>query len=231
MCLGMRSVRISSDAWQNISRSAIPSLVFNFRFQHGAHQIVDFALSNALIRPSEVPLELKRFAEIVASICPKRVLEIGTFQGGTLCVLPRLSAMCAAIISVDLIGGKFGGGPSKLRSLLYRTFRKLFQSMQLIRGDSHSEEVVGRVRDITQSLDVLFIDGDHTYEGVKHGFLSYSPLVRAGGIVAFHDITEHPEETGCDVSRFWNEVKTSYRHEEIIETANRGWAGIGVLYV
>jgi predicted O-methyltransferase YrrM len=215
-----------------ISRAAcFFSLIFNLRFQHAAHQIVDFVLSNPLIRPSQVPSELNRFAEIVASICPKRVLEIGTFQGGTLCILARLSAPDATIISIDLPGGKFGGGQSKLRSLLYHTLGKLFQTIHLIRGDSHSEEVAARVRNITQSLDVLFIDGDHTYEGVKHDFLSYSPLVRPGGIVAFHDIAEHPKETGCDVSRFWNEVKTSYRHEEIIENREQGWAGIGVLYI
>ena len=206
-------------------------LILNLRFQHGAHQTVDFVLSNPLIRPLQVPSELNRFAEIVGSICPKKVLEIGTFQGGTLCILARLSAPRATIISVDLPGGEFGGGHSKLRSLLYHTFGKSFQSMHLIRGDSHSEEVAARVRDMTQSLDVLFIDGDHTYEGVKRDFRSYSPLVRTGGIVAFHDIAEHPKETGCDVPRFWNEVKTSYRHEEIIENREQGWAGIGILYV
>jgi predicted O-methyltransferase YrrM len=206
------------------------SLIFRLRFQHGTHQIVDFVLSNPLIRPVQVPLELHRFAEIVASIRPKKVLEIGTFQGGTVCVLARLSAPRATIISIDLPGGKFGGGQSKLRSLLYHTFGKSFQRMHLIRGDSHSEEVAARVSQITQSLDVLFIDGDHTYEGVRHDFVSYSPLVRPGGIVAFHDIAEHPEKAGGDVPRFWNEVKGAYRYEEIIENRKQGW-GIGVLYV
>src|SRR6266542_2448153 len=142
-------------------------LIFNLRFQHGAHQIVDFVLSNPLIRPVQVPSELNRFAEIVASICPGKVLEIGTFQGGTLCILARLSAPRATIISIDLPGGKFGGGQSKVRSLLYHTFRKSFQSMHL---------------------------------------------------------------TGGDVPRFWNEVKRSHPHEEIIENREQGW-GIGVLYV
>jgi predicted O-methyltransferase YrrM len=214
-----------------ISRAAsFLFLIVNLRFQQGAHQIVDFVFSNPLIRPLQVPSELHRFAEIVASICPKRVLEIGTFQGGTLCMFARLSAPRATIVSIDLPGGKFGGGQSRLRSLLYHMFGKLFQRMHLIRGDSHSEEVSAKVRDITQCLDTLFIDGDHTYEGVKHDFLSYSPLVRPGGIVAFHDIAEHAQETDCYVSRFWNEVKNSYRYEEIIENPEQGW-GIGVLYV
>jgi len=167
--------------YYNLSRAAsFCLLAFNLRFQRGPHQIVDFVVSNPLIRPLQVPSELNRFAQIVASIRPKRVLEVGTFQGGTLCILARLSAPCATIISVDLPGGKFGGGQSKVRSLPYHTFGKMFQSMYLIRGDSHSEEVAARVRHITQFLDVLFLDGDHTYDGVKHDFLSYSPLVRPG---------------------------------------------------
>ena len=214
-----------------ISRAAsFLLLTVDLRFQHGSHQIVDFVLSNPPIRPLQVPSELNRFAEIVGSICPKRVLEIGTFQGGTLCVLARLSAPRATIISIDLPGGKFGGGQSSVLSFLYHAFGKLFQSMHLIRGDSHSEEVSARVKRITQSLDVLFIDGDHTYDGVKSDFLMYAPLVRPGGIVAFHDIAEHPEKAGGDVPRFWNEVKTLHRHEEIIENPEQGW-GIGVLYI
>lgn len=144
-------------------------------------------------------------------------------------MIARLSAPGATIISIDLPGGKFGGGQSRTRSLLYHAFGKVFQNMHLIRGDSHAKEVVARVRDITQCLDLLFIDADHSYEGVKHDFLSYSPLVRPGGIVAFHDIAEHRQESGGDVPRFWNEVKMLHRHEEIIENREQGW-GIGILY-
>lgn len=214
-----------------ISRAAsFLFLTVNLRFHNGPHQIVDFVFSNPLIRPLQVPSELDRFAEIVASICPKRVLEIGTFQGGTLCLLARLAASRATIISIDLPGGKYGGGQTRLRSLLYHTFGKLFQRMHLIRGDSHSEQVAARVKQVIESLDVLFIDGDHTYEGVKRDFLLFAPLVRAGGIVAFHDIAEHTTESDCEVARFWNEIKMSHRHEEIIEDPEQGW-GIGVLYV
>jgi len=214
-----------------ISRAAsFLLLIVNLRFQRGPHQVVDFVFAHPLIRPLQVPSELKKFAEIVASISPKRVLEIGTSQGGTLCILARLAASQATIISIDLPGGQFGGGQTKLRSVLYRTFGKLFQRMHLIRGDSHAEEVYARVKHITRSLDVLFIDGDHTYEGVKRDFLLYARLVRPGGIVFFHDIAEHPEKAGGDVPRFWNEVKTLHRHEEIIENPEQGW-GIGVLYL
>jgi predicted O-methyltransferase YrrM len=39
-----------------------------------------------------------------------------------------------------------------------------------------------------RKVDFLFIDADHSYEGVKKDFEMYSPLVRKGGIIAFHDI-------------------------------------------
>jgi len=102
-----------------------------------------------------------------------------------------------------------------------------------VRGDSHSPGTLERVREILggQELDFLFIDADHTYEGVKRDFEMYSPLVRRGGVVAFHDIVPHPPETRCEVSRFWDEVKARYRHLEIVRDWSQGWAGIGVLFI
>lgn len=82
-----------------------------------------------------------------------------------------------------------------------------------------------------QELDYLFIDGDHKYEGVKRDFELYAPLVRKGGLIALHDIAEHPPTAGCEVSQFWNEIKGRYRHLEMIANRQQGWAGIGVLYV
>jgi len=51
---------------------------------------------------------------------------------------------------------------------------------------------------------VLFPDGDHSYEGVKRDFEMYSPLVRPGGIIAFHDTVFMD-----GVRRFWAELKAS----------------------
>ena len=81
-----------------------------------------------------------------------------------------------------------------------------------------------------EKVDFLFIDGDHTYQGVKQDFQMYSPLVKKGGIVAVHDIVTHDPASGCEVDRFWNEIKPTYQHIEIIEKQDQKWAGIGVLY-
>ena len=198
------------------------------------NRLVDFVFSNPLITPCQVRSELLRFAAIVAELRPSKSLEIGTAHGGTLYVISRLSQKSATIISVDMPGGDFGGGYQWFRIPIFKLFPLQEQKLHLIRGDSHDITIQKKVRDRLGDkgmLDLLFIDGDHTYEGVKADFDAYAPLVRPGGVIAFHDIAEHTEPTSCEVVRFWREIKLRYRHEEIIEDPSQGWAGIGILYV
>ena len=72
----------------------------------------------------------------------------------------------------------------------------------------------------------MFIDGDHTYEGVKKDFEMYGPLVRESGIIAFHDIAVI--EKPCEVRKFWKELNSDYK-KEIIEDEKQGWNGIGII--
>src|SRR5208282_1825642 len=107
---------------------------------------------------------------------------------------------------------------------LYRRFPRKGQRLHLLRVDSHSPETKERVLEILagELLDYLFIDGDHTYEGVQRDFRMYSPLVRSGGIVAFHDIATHTQGSDCQVAQFWNDIKNGYEHREIIEDLKPG---------
>lgn len=200
---------------------------------HSAPGMFDFVSNNRFFRALQVESELAALSEVLAQLRPDRALEIGTAGGGTLLLLAGLASPEATIVSVDLPGGRFGGGYDSRRGQSYQRFARRKQRLHLLRGDSHSIEMLDRAKAAVggQELDYLFIDGDHTYEGVKKDFEMYGPLVRKGGLVAFHDIAEHPPEVGCEVSWFWDEIKESYRHEEIIENRMQGWAGIGVLYV
>ena len=57
-----------------------------------------------------------------------------------------------------------------------------------IYGLSSEPQTVEKVYDLlVDGIDILFIDGDHKYGSVLSDYLLYSPLVRKGGIVAFHD--------------------------------------------
>ena len=206
--------------------------ILGLRFKRSPRGIIDSVFSIPEISPWQVRPELERFADIVAKLNASAVLEIGTANGGTLCVFSRLARPDAVIVSVDFPGDpRFGIGYGGARSLLYRAFSKSSQRMHLIRGDSHLSKTVSEVRKRCPCFDHIFIDGDHTYEGVKEDFSNFSPLIRSGGIIAFHDIIgEHSPESGFEVARFWNEIKSSFRHEEIVENRSQGWAGIGVLY-
>jgi predicted O-methyltransferase YrrM len=113
-------------------------------------------------------------------------------------------------------------------------FKRGRQRIVPIRGDSHSEETLRRVLDILSGnkLDLLFIDGDHSYEGVKKDYETYSTLVRKGGVIAFHDIVPGPQHLVGGVPRFWSKLKNSLPDSnslEIVAEWNQGGYGIGVV--
>jgi predicted O-methyltransferase YrrM len=197
-----------------------------------AEAAIDFCVDRPIFM-TQVRSEIVKLAKILQNAAPSRSLEIGTAYGGTLFLLCNLSPPDARVISVDLPGGEFGGGYPSRKIPLFRKFPRNGQRLHLIRGNSHSAETKDRVLGVLAGdrLDYLFIDGDHTYAGVKQDFEMYSPLVRSGGIVAFHDIAENPRDSRCEVVNFWNEIKQQYPHREMIENPSQGWAGIGVLFI
>jgi predicted O-methyltransferase YrrM len=194
------------------------------------------------IGPGQVEAEIRWLLETLEREPPSRVLEIGTSYGGTLFLLSRIASPEATVVSVDLPGGEFGGGYPRWRIPLYGAFARRGQRLELIRGDSHDPATPARVEEILRGepLDFLFIDGDHTYEGVKADFELYAPLVRPGGLIALHDIAapadgaahaEGPTLLGGDVPRFWSELRDRYATDEMVADPAGGFFGIGLVRV
>ncbi len=184
--------------------------------------------------------EILELLKILAVRKPKVLLEIGTANGGTLFLFSRIASDDGVLIGIDLPGGAFGGGYPEWRTPLYKAFATQNQKIHLIRDDSHKYTTCNTVMEIigNNKLDFLFIDGDHTYDGVKRDFELYTPLVKYGGIIAFHDIVpSHFVKYGItteartgDVYRFWKEIKNNYQHQEIIAQKEQDGFGIGVIY-
>jgi methyltransferase family protein len=207
-------------------------------------ETIDYCVDRPVLM-SQVRSEIIQLAKTREECAPKFSLEIGTNYGGTLFLLCTLSPPDAKIISLDLPLGPFGGGYPRRKIPLFHRFPKANQKLHLIRADSHSPATKERVLQILdgQRLDYLFLDGDHAYGGVQRDFHMYAPLVRSGGIVAFHDIITHKQGSKCEVEKFWGEIKHQYRHREIIERvdgqslpigvtgASMDTAGIGILFM
>lgn len=195
-------------------------------------EIIDFSYRHYPVVPRQVRSELLQFARIVRTLRPEVIVEIGTHAGGTFFVLCRCAHPEATVISIDLPGGQFSGGRPKFTDPLLRRMPLSTQTFARIQGDSHDGQSVRWLTTLLagRSIDLLFIDGDHTYDGVKRDFELYSPLVRPAGLIGFHDIVEHPNDPDCQVAAFWREIMQRYRHQELIEDVKQGWAGIGVLH-
>jgi len=178
------------------------------------------------------PQEIARFLSVLQSIQPRVVVEIGTAGGGTLYLLTRLAAMAGVVVSVDRPGGPFGGGYGAWRGPFYRGFARGQQRIELLRCDSHDPFTLQRLRSVLreQPIDVLLVDGDHSYDGVSKDFSDYVPLVRHCGVVALHDICPDATQPENEVARFWRDVRDRYPHEEIIAEPGQSGYGIGLLW-
>jgi predicted O-methyltransferase YrrM len=195
--------------------------------------ILKFAFNLNYIDPWQIMEEIKNLLLILDKVKPKVILEIGTARGGTLFLFSNIAHEEAILISVDLY-------QSIEKRILFKYIKKGKQKIYLIQGDSHSIETLRKIKAILRDnkVDFLFIDADNSYEGVKKDFEMYSPLVRKGGIIAFHDIipdyyTRYGIKTGSwagEVYKFWNEIKEKYEHLEIIKDRNQDACGIGVLF-
>jgi predicted O-methyltransferase YrrM len=164
---------------------------------------------------------------------PGCVLEIGAGAGGMLAGLCAVAADDATIVSVDLEGGPFGSG-ADTEAIRRAAQAKPGQTLHIVRGDSRDSTVQSRVAGLLpRPVDVLFIDGDHTYEGVRADFESYRDLVAPDGLVAFHDILEHPGVPECRVHVFWEALRGAKRDivspRELSSAFTGSWGGIGVI--
>jgi predicted O-methyltransferase YrrM len=143
---------------------------------------------------------------------PKVILEIGVHLGYSLQDWRRAFEP-DILIGVD-------NDTSKLR----------FDDADIIEGDSHSVDTWDEVKLALagSKVDFLFIDGDHTYEGVKQDYEMYGPLVKKGGVIALHDagIADNP---GVEVYKLWDELADQGVNGELIY--NKSSTGVALIYV
>ena len=182
----------------------------------------------------QVPFEIKSLLDYVAETNPGIIGEIGLKHGGNSFMFLRKLENAELFLGMDLVLNNI----SKLRY-----YRRPSQVIHTLEGNSQLPAVVNKAERILngRKFDFLFIDGDHEYNGVLEDLIQWYPLVRPGGLIAFHDIVPDEEAKtgirpkdsliwGGGVHRFWARIKDRFEHKEFVKDWDQGGFGIGVIH-
>jgi len=192
------------------------------------NQAFDFTTKH--IKSYQVKSEVQGLIELIRDLEPKSYIEIGTADGGTHFLIRKLCESIDLSVAIDT--------DIRNRFLIDRITSTA--DSHYISGYSSAPntlKAVNRVFPEKGTVDLLFIDGDHRYDGVKSDFELYQPLVRKGGYIIFHDIVEdwgqrYGRETNKytgGVPTFFSEIKGDYQHHRFVEDLEQDGFGIGVL--
>lgn len=182
----------------------------------------------APVQPMQEAIEFERLLEIYQWQKPRRVLEIGTLEGGTLYQWLKHGDCLEHVTCVDLPGARWGK-PDTWNGNMWGDWAQLADvNLSLIAGDSHDEKTITAVQEHGH-YSFIFIDGDHTYSGAKQDFDTYSAMLSPNGIIALHDIVKH-DDPAVGVWQLWREIKKSYENTiELISHEGQRHMGIGVV--
>lgn len=173
--------------------------------------------------------EIGRAVELFRALTHRQhILEIGSMCGGTLKLWMDNASPGATVVSVDAAVPSFDPRYSLQKEGHEVTWHQWASShghtFYALDRNSCDAETVAIVKRILPVVDFLFIDGGHDYTTCLSDWTNYGPIVRDGGMVAFHDIgREWP-----DVRRVWEPARNGKVSQEIVVTPDR--FGIGVLW-
>ncbi len=144
---------------------------------------------------------------------PKVIVELGTHMGLSALAMGlglRDLGQGGRLFAIDCWEGDNQAG--YYGDSVYQTF---LNRVKLLGLDSnvtalkmYFDEAVDKVE---TPIDILHIDGLHTWEAVNHDFETFGPLVKPGGIIMFHDVNSHFP----DVKEFWRGISKKYESHRI----------------
>lgn len=165
---------------------------------------------------------------LVEALQPKTIVELGTHFGVSFfafCEAAKVLSPESSVYAVDTWEGDAHAGNygenvySKVYSHWFNHHRRIGTLIRSTFDEANSYFPA-------ESVDLLHIDGLHTYDAVKHDFESWLPKMKKGSVVLFHDINVREREFGAWL--LWDEL--SKNNDFHGYTINNGY-GLGVLYI
>jgi hypothetical protein len=162
----------------------------------------------------------------VEALRPSLIVELGTHSGNSynaFCQAVEMTGLSTRCFAVDTWEGDVHAGAydssiyDKLATYQKSTYAKFSSLLRMTFDDALS-------RFDDRSIDLLHIDGLHTYEAVKHDFDTWLPKVAPGGVILLHDIAVRENNFG--VWKLWDEIKKSFTTAEF----SHGY-GLGIVFV
>ncbi len=139
----------------------------------------------------------------LASLVPRNaiIVEIGSWKGkSTFCIAKGLKK--GKIFAIDPFNAEGETGSRELYEKtkgvapLYEQFSSMLKKHGLW---EKIEPLIGFSSQFTNhfaQIDFLFIDGDHSIEGCDYDYTHFSPFIKTGGFIAFHDFDPDRDDLG-----------------------------------
>ena len=164
---------------------------------------------------------------IVSAARPRTIVELGAHYGNSFFALCQMADAldldCTAYAVDTWVGDEHSGayGEDVFARVSEHNARYYGRFASLVR--STFDDAVDHFTD--GEIDLLHIDGHHTYESVKHDFESWLPRLSDRAIVLFHDVTVR--ERGFGVHRLWKEIEAAHATFTFDHSHGLGVAAIG----
>jgi hypothetical protein len=161
---------------------------------------------------------------LIAEVRPNNYVELGVHSGNSFCagaVALKLVKPSAKAYAIDTWEGDHQAshyGEEIYLDLCKYIKQNLAENSVMIR--KYFDDAVSDFQD--KSIDLLHIDGLHTYEAVSNDFSKWLSKMSNTGVILFHDIAEKKADFG--VWKLWSELKTRYTSFEFDHNH-----GLGVL--
>jgi predicted O-methyltransferase YrrM len=183
-----------------------------------------------MVITAQIDWELGQLIEIFDELKPQHVLEIGSQFGGTLYYWLTGVEEGARVVNIDILQNMSETDKKRL-PMEWMTWAPKGVVYHCLIGRSDDPAVLkNAMKYLDNTIDFLFIDALHSYEGAKYDFNTYGPLVRKGGVIVLHDLVTPEFAQHIQVGKLWREIQDAgYITQELRAGATYG--GIGVVYV